>query len=438
MAHSTPITDSKPWSNWSGSVRFTPRSTVTPASVPALQEIVREVGARGGKLRVAGSGHSFAPLVKTSDTLVTLDQLSGIDAIDGHRARIQAGTQLSWLGKELAKRGFGMTNLGDINKQTLAGAVSTGTHGTGLKLGSISTQLRGLSMVLASGEQVHCSATQNAELFDAARVSLGALGIITAMDIELEPAYRLKLIKRNMPLDECLEQSLDLAKLYRHFEFFWMPHTQLTQVKLMDWTDQPESSNGLTTASELVLENGLFGLLSRLVRMNPKWAPGVSRLIANISPSNQSTMVADCHRAFATARLVRFQEMEYELPIERGPDAMRELAEYVNSKPVLVHFPIEYRHVRGDDIWLSPFYGRDSVSISVHQYVGMEHERYFAAAEAIFLNHGGRPHWGKIHSLGARDLAALYPRWHDFQRLRRELDPKGLFLNPLLQRLFNP
>ncbi len=409
---------------------------MSPGSVEDLQQIVREVGARGGKLRVAGSGHSFAPLVKTSDTLVSLERIAGIESIDGHNARILAGTQLAPLGRELARRGFGMNNLGDINKQTMAGAVSTGTHGTGLQLGSISTQVRSLSLVTPDGDHVHCSATQNAQLFDAARVSLGALGIITALDVELEPAYRLKLEKRNMDLDDCLAQSVDLARLYRHFEFFWMPHTRDTLVKLMDWTDEPESATGLTTMSELMLENAGFGMVSRLVRARPEWAPAMSRFIARMSRGNQSTMVADCHRAFSTARLVRFQEMEYELPLENGADAMRELVEYVNNKRVLVHFPVEYRFVKGDDIWLSPFYQRDSVSISVHQYTGMEHESYFAAAESIFRNHGGRPHWGKLHSLGARDLAPLYPRWHDFQRLRRELDPKGLLINPLLQRLF--
>lgn len=431
-----PTADRRPWSNWSGSVRFTPEATVSPGSVEELQTVVRAVAARGGKLRVAGAGHSFAPLVKTSDTLVTLGRLNGILAVDGHRARIRAGTQLAELGRDLASRGFGMTNLGDINKQTIAGAVSTGTHGTGLRLGSISTQLRGLDLVLASGEAVTCSATQNPTLFDAARVSLGALGIITAIDLELEPSYRLKLIKRNMPLDECLDQSLDLANLYRHFEFFWIPHTNLTQIKLMDWTDEPESANGITSFNDLFIENVALGVVSRLVRMNPKWAPGISRFIARVSPSNRTTMVADCHRAFSTVRMVRFQETEWQLPLERGADAMRELAQHINRKRVLVHFPIEYRYVRGDDIWLSPFYQRDSVSISVHQYAGMPHESFFAAAESIFRNHGGRPHWGKIHSLGARDLAPLYPRWDDFQRLRRELDPQGMFMNPLLQRLF--
>ena len=429
-------TTPKPWRNWSGAVRFTPKTIAAPASMAELQSLVRSVAARGGQLRVAGSGHSFTPLVQTDDTLLTLANMSGIDRIDGHIARIQAGTQLKPLGLELSKRGFGMTNLGDINKQALAGAVSTGTHGTGLALGSISTQVRGMDLVLASGEAVRCSATENAEIFDAARVSVGALGVIAALDLELQPAYRLKLIKRAMDLDDCLAQAPDLARLYRHFEFYWIPHTRQTLVKLMDWTAEPESARAMTTASELIIENGAFGLVSMLARANPGWAPGIARFMARVTKSDESTMVADCHRAFSTARLVHFQEMEYELPVERGPDALRELAEHVQRKQVAVHFPVEYRYVAADDIWLSPFYQRDSVAISVHQYVGMAHQEYFAAAEAIFRNHGGRPHWGKMHSLAARELAELYPRWSDFHRLRKQLDPKGMFSNPLLRRWF--
>jgi L-gulonolactone oxidase len=436
MTSGTTTHSLKPWSNWSGSVRFTPQTTVLPDSVASLQQVVRDVAARNGRLRVTGTGHSFAPLVKTSDTLVDLRRFSGIESIDGHRARILAGTPLMSLGKELSGRGYGMTILGDVSQQTLAGAVSTSTHGTGIKLGSISTQVRGLDMVLASGERVRCSATENPTLFDAARVSLGALGIITALDVEIETAYRLKLIKRVVPLEECLAQSLDLSLLYRHFEFFWMPHTRQTLVKLMDWTTEPESSRFSAAFDDLVLENLIFGTACRLGKLRPAWTPALSRFLARQSPRNSTTMVADCHRAFTSMRLVRFQELEYQLPIDRGPDAMRELADHVEKKNVQVMFPVEYRHVKGDDIWLSPFYQRDSASISVHQYAGMEHENYFAAAEAIFRNHGGRPHWGKIHSLGARDLARLYPRWQDFQKLRQELDPKGLFLNPLLVRLF--
>lgn len=425
-----------PWRNWSGAVRFAPQECVAPTTIEALQSVVSTAAAAGRCIRVAGSGHSFVPLVHTPDTLLSLENLSGVESIGDDHATIWAGTQLKPLGKTLAGRGYGMLNLGDINKQALAGAVATGTHGTGLTLGSISSQVQGLSLVLANGERLDCSATDNPEVFAAARVALGALGVMARITIKLNKAYKLRLIKQAMPLDECLARANELARSHRHFEFYWIPHSQQTLVKLMDPTDEAESGTLLTSLTELVLENGVFGAISRVARMNPRWAPAMARMIAATTKGDDGSMVADCHRAFSTLRLVRFQEMEYELPAERGPDALRELAAFVEHKKILVHFPVEFRYVAADDIWLSPFYQRDCVAISVHQYVGMDHEAYFRGAEAIFRNHGGRPHWGKMHTLTARELAPLYPRWDDFLAVREKLDPRGSFLNPYLRQLF--
>jgi FAD-linked oxidoreductase len=428
------------WRNWSGSVQFSPATFSQPASLPDLQTVVRTAASAGQTIRVAGSGHSFVPLVATDNTLLSLDNLAGVESIDegadGGHATIWAGTHLKPLGAELAQRGYGMLNLGDINKQALAGAVATGTHGTGLTLGSISSQVEALTLVLPTGELLECSPTQNPEVFAAARVALGALGVMAKIKIKLGKGYKLKLVKQAMPLDECLSQATEFARRHRHFEFYWIPHSRQTLVKKMDPTDEPESNTALTSLLELVLENGVFGGISRLARLRPQWAPGLARVIARATQGDQSTMVADCHRAFSTVRLVRFHEMEYELPAERGPDALRELAEFVERKRILVHFPVEFRYVAADDIWLSPFYQRDSVAISVHQYVGMDYQQYFQGAEAIFRNHGGRPHWGKMHTLKAADLAAIYPRWNDFLAIRERIDPRGTFLNPYLRQLF--
>jgi len=401
-----------------------------------LKSTVRTAVAAGQTLRVVGSGHSFVPLVETGGALVSLRNMSGLASVEDGVADVWAGTDLKTLGELLSASGHGMLNLGDINKQSLAGAVGTGTHGTGIGLGSISTQVRGMTLMMPDGEAVECSAAQEPDLFAAARVALGSLGVMARIKIGVVPAYRLQLVKQTMDLDACLEAAPALARDNRHFEFYWFPHTRKTVAKLMNQTQAPVSNQGLTSAMELALENGVFGLLSRLVRAKPERAPGVARLIGRLVGDKAPVMVADCHRAFATERLVRFNEMEYELPAERGPEALRELAAYIEKNKVLVHFPVEYRYVQGDDIWLSPFYGRDSASISVHQYVGMEHEPYFRAAEAIFLNHGGRPHWGKMHNLGARQLAGLYPRWDDFMALRSRIDPAGVFINPLLKRYF--
>lgn len=427
---------SKPWRNWSGAVSFTPGRIAQPETLQELQALVREVSASSGTLRVAGSGHSFVPLVQTDDLLISLDRMQGIDALADNRATILAGTQLKPLGGMLEARGHSMLNLGDINKQALAGAVATGTHGTGLSLGSISSQVQGLTLVMPDGSLAQCSRTQQTELFEAGRVAMGSLGVMADITVELEKAYRLKLVKLPMDLDECLAKAPGFARENRHFEFYWVPHTRGTLVKLMNPTDDAASNAGLTTALEFVLENGALGLLSRIARAVPQWTPAISRIIAASIKGDASTMIASSHRAFATVRLVRFNEMEYELPAANGPDALRELAAFVEQKKIQVHFPVEFRYVKGDDIWLSPFYGRDSVAISVHQYQGMDYEPYFLGAEAIFRNHGGRPHWGKMHNLTAKELAPLYPKWDDFLALRERIDPKGVFLNPYLHRIF--
>ena len=426
----------KPFRNWSGLVRFTPRWAPEPEQLEQLVGVVREAAEGGRSLRVRGSGHSFVPLVHTEDVLLSLDGLCGIEHVDADSATVWAGTTLDVLGRALSSRGLGMLNLGDINKQTLGGAIGTGTHGTGASLGSISAQIRELFLVLASGELRHCTRDQDCELLDAARVSLGSLGVIAKARVAVRPAYRLKLKKYVLDLDTCLAQCESLADGHRHFEFYWFPHTRVAGVKVMDESEEPESQRGLNAVGELVIENGVFGSICRLARLWPALAPRLSRLIAWSIKADQGTMVADCHRAFSSPRLVRFHELEYALPRAHGPSALRELAEWVAKKQLPVHFPVEYRYVRGDEAWLSPFHQRDSVAISLHQYVGMEYDAYFRGAEAILRSYGGRPHWGKMHNLGARELAPLYPRWDDFQRLRVQLDPSGMFMNDYLRRLF--
>jgi FAD-linked oxidoreductase len=428
----------EPYRNWSGLVRFTPAAHAEPSDLAELGALLRAAAAAGQNVRVRGSGHSFVPLVETDGVLVSLDRLAGVEDSGERGASIWGGTKLDALGRALSARGLAMLNLGDINKQTLAGAVATGTHGTGRSLGSISSQVQGLTLVLASGEQRSCSADSDPELFSAARVALGALGVMVKLRMALQPAYKLKLSKWTLDLGSCLAQCEQLGAAHRHFEFYWFPHTRVAGLKTMDPCDEPESRRGLHALGELVIENGALGLLSRLSRRRPLWAPRLSQLMAWSVRGDAGSMVADCHRAFSSPRLVRFNEMEYALPARHGPEALRELAEFVEKQRILTHFPIEFRYVRADDIWLSPFYGRDCAAISVHQYRGMEYEPYFRGAEAIFRAYGGRPHWGKMHNLTAKELAPLYPRWDDFQRLRERLDPGGLFMNDWLRRLFLP
>lgn len=435
---STALAAGRRWHNWSGAVEAHPAEVLRPTSLEELREAVRGAAARGRTVRAVGSGHSFPPLCATDEAMLSLEGLSGVVRLapGAREADVWAGTRLAELGAALHLHGVAMENLGDIDRQSLAGALSTGTHGTGAGLGVLASQVLALTLVDAGGELVECSPTHEPSLFHAAQVSLGALGVLARVRLRLEPAYRLELEKRTLGLEECLERLPELARTHRHFEFFWFPHSERVMAKLMDRTDQPApAEKGLARwVDEVLVENGLLWLASEACRLVPSLSAAVGRLSARVA--GEATVVDWSHRLFATPRLVRFQEMEYALPREAGPDALRELVRYIARERVQVHFPVEFRLVRGDDAWLSPAYGRDSAFIAVHQYRGRPLEPYFPRAEAILRAHGGRPHWGKLHSLTARELAPLYPRWEDFHAQRRRLDPRGRFLNPYLRRLF--
>ncbi len=319
--------------------------------------------------------------------------------------------------------------------QSIAGAISTGTHGSGARLGSISTQVIGLTLVTAAGELLECSETRNHEMFKAAQVSLGALGIITSVTLQLLPAYRLDYSWRRETLNECLTNIEAYRRDNRNFEFFWLPYSDGTLTKRMNVTDAPaREKNMLRQFNELVLENGVFWAFSELCRRFPTASPQVGALLGRLISGGSDVNYS--HKIFATPRLVKFQEMEYSLPAANLVAALRAIDACIRRQRFLVHFPIECRFVRADDIDLSPATGRDSAYIAVHMYKGMAYRAYFDAVEAILRAYGVRPHWGKMHSLTARELRPLYPRWDDFQAVRRRLDPDGLFLNPYLRTIF--
>ena len=425
------------WRNWVGYESCTPARFVEPEDKAALAGFVRQAAADGHNVRVAGSGHSFTPLVPTDGVLVSLDRMQGLIAADRATGLVtlQAGTKLYDIGPMLRAEGLALENQGDIDRQSIAGAVGTGTHGTGIRYGSISNQVRALKLMTAEGEEITAATDHEPDLFEAARVSFGSLGIMTEITLQALPAFNLKLTRGKMEVEACLAQADRLNAEHRHFEFFWFPHQKLCATKLLDETDEPvPERDAINYVNDVLRENATFGALCRIVRFMPRLAPTISRMIARGMGSG--TDVNRSYRLFSTVRTVRFQEMEYALPAERGADALRELQAYIEGKRILVNFPIEYRWVKGDTIWLSPDYGRDSVHLSVHQFQGMPWQDFFAGAEAILRNHGGRPHWGKWHSLGAKELATLYPRWGDFVAMREKLDPKGRFLNPHLRRLF--
>ncbi len=426
------------WHNWSDSVRGAPRALPQPRNMDELARLVGTAGREGRHLRVVGDGHSFTPLVQTDDILLSLDGMQGIESVDAARGtvRVWAGTRLKRLGDELLARGVAQENLGDIDVQSIAGAISTGTHGTGIRFGTLATQVAGLTLVTAAGDVLECSEEQHPDVFKAAQVSLGALGVVAAVTLRVVPATRLRFVSKRERLTECLANLDRYKQENSHFEFFWMPYTPWVQAKFLNETDDPPSPGNIWgTLNKVLLENGLYWVLSECCRLVPPVSRTVSKIsawgIASVSETDYS------HRLFATPRMVKFQEMEYNIPAQHFVEVLGAVQARMERERFNVHFPIECRFVRGDDIWLSPAYGRDSAYIAVHMYKGMPYQRYFRAIEEIYQPYGGRPHWGKMHTLDAATLATRYPRWNDFRRVRAALDPRGLFLNDYLRRLLD-
>jgi FAD-linked oxidoreductase len=422
--------------NWSGSVEFRPAEVRYPASLEEIATIVKECREKGRGLRVIGSGHSFTPLVATSGVLLSLDNYAGIEQVDREKqqAIVRAGTKIKQLGEELFQHGLAQPNLGDIDVQSIAGAVSTGTHGSGVTLGSLSTQLTGLTLITANGEIIECSEEENRELFKAAQVSFGALGIIARVKLQLVPAYKLHYVWRKMTLNDCLENIEKYKQENRNFEFFWVPHTEAVLAKFMNMTDEaPRPKNLFRQFNEIALENGVLWLLSEFCRLLPSRSVQVSRIIGSLISGGSDVNYS--HKIFATPRLVKFQEMEYNLPAQHFVEALREIKATIDQRHFQVHFPIECRFVKEDDILLSPANGRASAYIAVHMYKGMEYRAYFQAMEEIFKKYQGRPHWGKMHTRSAADLKELYSEWERFQVVRQQIDPDGFFLNDHLRTL---
>ncbi|HEY7356306.1 MAG TPA: D-arabinono-1,4-lactone oxidase [Ktedonobacterales bacterium] len=426
------------WQNWSGSVRSQPREIVMPGSIDELTRLVGGYGREGRRVRVVGAGHSFTPLVQTDDVLMSLDDLQGIEADDSERQTVTVlgGTRLKALGEALLARGVAQENLGDIDVQSIAGAISTGTHGTGIRFGTLSTQVAGLTLVTGAGEMLECSPDQNPEVFKAAQVSVGTLGVIARVKLRVVPAKRLRFQSHREKLADCITNLERYKQESSHFEFFWLPYTEWAQAKFLNETEAPANGSNLWgTFNKVVLENGVYWVLSECCQLVPRLCKPISKFsataIASVDEVNYS------HRVYATPRVVRFQEMEYNIPAEHFKAVIAEIQECIDQHQFAVHFPVECRFVRADDIWLSPAYQRESAYVAVHMYRGMAYQDYFHHIEAIFKRYQGRPHWGKMHTQTAEGLAALYPRWHDFRRVRASLDPQGIFLNEYLRGLFD-
>lgn len=408
-----------------------------PRSEEEIAGAVRTAAEAGRRVRVAGTGHSFTDICCTDGTMLLLDRCTRVLEIDAERglATVEGGITIARLADELDRHGLALPNLGDVTYQTISGAISTATHGTGAHKGNISCQVAGLSLVLADGGVLRCSPDSDPEAFGVARVGLGALGVISSVTLKCEPAFNLHSVEEPRDLDEVLEEFDALAAGNEHFELFWFPHTQVAQTIRNNRTDEPARARSRLRAyaDDVVLENHVFGLAQRLGRLRTSWIPPLARLSARLMAGSE--VVDRSHRIFANERLVRFAEMEYAIPRRHVVPAVLEVRAMIERLDLEISFPIEVRVLGSDDIPLSTAYGRDTAYIAVHVFHRLPHEQYFREVEAIMRELAGRPHWGKLHFQDAASLRPLYRQWDRFAAVRDRLDPDRRFTNPYLQRV---
>jgi L-gulono-1,4-lactone dehydrogenase len=419
------------WTNWAGEQVCAPERIARPASEEELVQVV----ASAERVRVAGTGHSFTDIACTDGVLVDLSRMDRVLAQEGGLVTVQAGITLHQLGAELAARGLALENQGDIDRQTLAGALATATHGTGARFRNLSSRVEAVRLVTAAGEVVDLD--EGDDLL-AARVSLGSLGAIASVTLRCVPRFTLRRVDEPRSLDETLARFDELADANDHFEFFAFPYTDVALVRLSERGDfEPRPPGELERLlQDVLLENVVPGVLFRAGRLVPALIPPLNRGIARVV--GRSTRTDLSHRVYASRRDVKFTEMEYAVPREHGVEAARRVLELIERRRLRVGFPIEVRVVTGDDALLSTAHGRDTVYVAVHQYRRMEFETYFRAVERIMDDYGGRPHWGKRHYQVAATLRPRYPGWDRFQVVRARLDPEGKFANDYGERVLGP
>lgn len=415
------------WSNWSGSQQTETR-LVQPRDLNQLAKAVQQYP----KIRVVGAGHSFSPVVKTTQTMLSLEHFKGIAEIDAAQCQstIWSGTRLYDVGEKLAVFNQALINQGDIDQQTLAGAMATGTHGTGINLGCLSSLITGFELMTASGDVLQCDAVHHPTVFQAGRVALGSFGIMTKISLQNRPMYRLKEQIYLCPITTLYRELESWKDQHRHIEFLAFLHSDQVILKTLDETDAVISARSGGWPDD----DFLLKLCCELTRCLPQINPYLQKLLRVFVRPSQA--VDWSSRIFPTPRHTRFNEMEYQIPVAQGLACFEEILFTLKKHKAPVFFPLEFRYVKADDIWLSPFYERDSVSISVHQFYKQNYQEIFKLIEPIFWKYQGRPHWGKLHSLSAQQLADLYPRWEGFMQIRQQLDPKQKWLNPYLEQLF--
>lgn len=427
------------WQNWGRTEKIRPQLVEYPSTVAAVRRSVRSAAARGRQVKAVGAGHSFTGIAVAPGTLLELTELQGIVEVDRERSRVRmlAGTRLHRIPALLAPYGLAMENLGDIDRQSISGAISTGTHGTGSRFGGIATQVVGATLVTADGDLLTVDDDHSPELLPAVALGLGALGILVDVTLRCVPAFTLHAVERPEPLDGVVDDLHARADAVDHFEFYWFPHTDVALTKTNTRGAADAAVAPLPAprkwVEDILVGNGVHQAACSTGRAVPALVPSINRLSSRVWGDRAFSDAS--HRVFATARGVRFREMEYAVPLERLPDAFRALQRVVADRGWRVEFPLEVRVAAGDDLWMSTAHGRASGYIAVHRYWRVDPTEYFRALEEVLLAHDGRPHWGKMHTLDAASLRPRYPRFDDFVALRDRLDPHRMFRNPYLDRV---
>lgn len=435
-----PTTNEVQWHNWTGDEGCRPKEIVRPGSVEEIAAAVVRAAKGGMQVRVAGAGHSFTDIACTEGMLILLDRFQRVLDVDRESGlvRVQAGISLARLNATLAEHGLALENLGDIDAQSIAGAISTATHGTGARLRNIPSQVAAVTLVLADGSLFECSEKGDPEALLAARVGLGTLGVLAEVTLRCVPSFTLCGIDAPAPLEQTLTRFEELALANDHFEFYVFPHCDTALTRTNNRTKQPPEPRGKAVkyANDVLLTNRTFEMFCRIGRRLPSRIPEINRIVTRLA--GKSKRIDRSDRIFASPRLVKFTEMEYALPRAHTTEAVRRVLATIEQRGFAVPFPIEVRTVASDDALLSTAQGRESGYVAVHMYRGMPWRPYFEAVEQIMDGLGGRPHWGKRHSQTAATLRSRYPGWDRFQAIRARLDPEGRFANAWTDRVLGP
>jgi L-gulonolactone oxidase len=428
------------WRNWAANQVCRPLRIHHPSTEAELAQIVRDAAANGERVKVVGAGHSFTAIALTDGHLISLENYGRVLRTDSVSCRVtvESGIKLHRLNQELDRLGLAMPNLGDIDRQSISGAISTGTHGTGRDVPSgLASFVCGLRLITGDGSIVDCSADANPEVFHAARVGLGALGVISTVTLQCVPSFNLYAREVPADVDELLANLDEHIAANDHFEFYWVTGTRWALAKFNNRTraDGPRRSAFRRFRDDILYNNVGFAAVAWSGRLNERWIPRVARTM----PSSGAVEYVDkSYRVFCSPRWIHFYEMEYSVPLEAAKEAVNRVRDYIARAGLILAFPVEVRFTLADDIPLSTTHGRRSCYIAVHVYQHMHYQQYFEAVEDIMDDFGGRPHWGKLHFQTAETLASRYPEWNAFQDVRQKVDPEGRFSNAYLERVLGP